>query len=34
MAIKDGDWVFVNKMVLERGLSIKLAIPVDGPFQV
>jgi hypothetical protein len=34
MAIKDGDWVFVNKMVLERGLSPKLAIPVVGPFQV
>jgi hypothetical protein len=26
MAIKDGDWVIVNKMVLERGLSPKLAM--------
>jgi hypothetical protein len=34
MEIKDGDWVFVTKMVLERGLSPKLVIPVDGPFQV
>jgi hypothetical protein len=34
MEIKDVDWVFVTKMVLERGLSPKLAIPVDWPFQV
>jgi Integrase core domain/Chromo (CHRromatin Organisation MOdifier) domain/Integrase zinc binding domain len=32
--IRVGDWVFINKMVVEKGKSPKLQIPVDGPYEV
>jgi hypothetical protein len=32
--IRVGDWVFINKIVVEKGKSPKLQIPVDGPYEV
>jgi hypothetical protein len=32
--IQEGDWLFVNRVVLEKGVSSKLSIPVEGPFEV
>jgi hypothetical protein len=34
MQIRDGDLVYVQRMVVEQGMSPNLAIPVDGPFEV
>jgi hypothetical protein len=32
--IQEGDWLFVNRVVLEMGVSPKLSISVEGPFEV
>lgn len=32
--IKIGDWVYVNKVVVQKGKSPKLMPPVDGPYEV
>jgi hypothetical protein len=32
--IQEGDWLFVNREVMEKGVSPKLSIPVEGPLEV
>jgi hypothetical protein len=32
--IRVGDWVCINKMLVEKGKSPALQIPVDGPYEV